>query len=66
MKMRGRPNRWKPEWWETMRLQLGEERLMELYCYSAIQRIQKVIHSGKKEEQICREITTILRDIGLD
>ena len=52
--------------WNDLRMQVGEERLAELYCYGAIQRIRKALASGEDTAQICHDIASILRGIGLD
>lgn len=51
--------------WETIRLQLGEERLAELCCYQAIQRIRRAMDSGQEPQQVFREIAAVLQEMGL-
>lgn len=51
--------------WETVRLQLGEERLAELCRYQAIQRIRRAMDSGQEPQQVFREIAAVLQEMGL-
>lgn len=51
--------------WALIRQEIGADRLAELRCYLAVQKIRQIICSNAGNDTIRQEVDRILREIGL-